>query len=306
MLKTRLLSVFALGFASALVASACSDDDPSAAETFINDYCNLMMPCCKQAGLSSDPSDCKGMLAAFTMGASYNESKGNECIAAMRAASSSTEFCSMDDDVINDNGACNDVFSSSGSSGNVQPGGKCEMDSDCASTAQGDGECYYYWENEVSYEVCMIVAVGQADSGPCIGTRSGNMTMYSSSGAPPTMGYICDEADGLYCDSDSEKCVAMRPIGAACSYSDRCVEAAYCDSSTGECAAKVAIGSTCTSSYGEECVDTAYCDETTMQCTARRADGAACTASRQCLSDMCSNDECEANADLGMSLICGG
>ena len=305
MFRSRLLLVLSLGLGAAFVVSACSDDDSSESEQFISDYCSLLMPCCKQAGLSGDPSDCKMILTAFTAGAGFNEAKGDQCIAAMRAASANPDFCSMDDDVLEDNGACDDVFDDGGSSGSVQPGGECESSSDCADTAEGEGYCYHDYRDGVSYETCMVVADGVEGSAPCIGTRDGNMTSYSGGdGPPPTMGYICDEADGLYCNYESGVCEAKKAIGESCSsYTVRCVDGAYCEG--GVCTAQHPAGGECSSSYSDECVETAYCDDDANQCKEKLPDGAACTSYEQCLSNSCSNDKCEPQTDFGIALFCG-
>ena len=300
MLIRRFGSALLMGVVSCVAVAACSDDDESSSgSAFISEYCQLLMPCCTQAGYSSDPGQCKALLtAAVSSGLEYNESKGEECLAAMRAASSDPDFCTK-----GPGDACDDAFSN-GNSGTVQPGGPCESDSDCADSDQGKGECYHYYEDSASFEVCVIVADGQADSEPCIGTRNESYTMYNSSGPPPTLGYICDEADGVYCDSSSQKCVAFRAVGEACSYSDRCANDAYCTSES-VCALRLAVGSTCTSTYGDECVKTAYCDEDTMTCKQKLEGGAACTSSDECLSGWCTNNKCDEESDnLGYGMLC--
>lgn len=303
MLGRRLGSALLMGVVSCFAFAACSDDDESSSSGFVSEYCDLMMRCCSEAGYSSNPSQCKALLGALTSSASYSASNGEKCLAAMRAASSHPDFCKMDDDILDDGGACEKVFSEGGSSGSVQPGGECESDSDCADSAQGEGECYHYWEDSASYQVCVIIAEGQAGSDPCIGTRNEDYTSYEGSGPPPEMGYVCDEADGLYCDSTSRKCVAFRAVGESCSYSERCGNDAYCNSE-GVCAARLSAGSPCTSTYGDECVETAYCDEDSMTCKQKLEGGAPCTSSDQCLSDWCVNDKCDAGGDFGMDLFC--
>jgi len=299
----RLLATSSVFLALGVTAFACSDDDSTSSEAFVNDYCDLLMPCCAEAGLSSDPSSCRMMLSALTAGAEFDQSKADACLSAMRAASSHPDFCSMDDDVLDDGRACDGTFSESGD-GSVPPGGQCDFDSDCASSDQGDAECHHYYQDDVSYEVCMIVADGQAGSTPCIGTRTEDWLMYTTSGKPPELGYVCDKADGLYCD-DTETCAALRKVGESCTSDDDCEMTAFCDSSANACAPRHAVGQPCTSTWSDECVTDAYCDETTSTCQAKREAGDACTSYEQCKTDDCTNEVCRPNTDIGLSLICG-
>lgn len=301
MLRSHFAFVAALGLLAGVAVPACSDDESPSAE-FIHDYCDLMMPCCAQAGLSADAGACRELLSAFSFGSSFNQSSGDKCLAAMRAASSNPDFCNLDDDIVQDDGACEAVFSTGSSGGSVAPGGACESDFDCASTAQGEGECHHHWEGEEQGWTCVAVADGQAGSTPCIGTRDGAMTSYTYTGRPPLLGYVCDAANGVYCDQESTECTAMKTVGEACSYADRCVEAAYCNSEAGTCEARKPIGADC-SIYTSECESSAYCSES-GQCAAKRTNGESCTSYEQCMSNSCNDNVC-APDDLGLMFICG-
>ncbi len=290
----RLLSVLALSLSPALGVAACSDDDDSSVEQFANDYCALLMPCCKEAGLSSDPSSCEMLIGWVAAEGTFNESKGNECLAVVRAASSEPDFCSMDFD---DEGACEDVFG--GRSGSTQPGGTCEMDSDCASSAQGEGSCMSYYDGDVRRTVCMVMADGAAGDGPCVATKDGNVTWYSpGDGPPPALGYVCDQGKGTYCDGGTKKCEPLVAIGSDCSFGTPCVQGAFC--SSGTCQPTLPAGSACT--IDDECGEKHYCDEF---CIAQLPAGSPCTSSSQCQGGWCTNDKCEGSDNIGLAFMCG-
>jgi hypothetical protein len=292
----QLLSVLGLSLASALVVTACSDDEPSPAEEFAQDYCALLMPCCKQAGLSSDPSSCEMLFGWAASQAKFNESKANACLASMRAAASTPEFCSMNYD---DEGACDDVFASQG--GTTKPGGTCDMDSDCASSSQGEGACMSYYEGDVRRTACMIMTDGNPGDGPCVATREGNVTWYSSGdAAPPALGYVCDQGKGTYCDSSTKKCEALVAVGGPCTYGTPCVAGAYCETSEGTCQPSLPAGSACTND--DQCGEKHYCDEF---CKAQLPAGSPCTSSDQCQGGWCTNDKCEGSDNIGLLFVCG-
>ena len=296
-------SVFVLGLASILLFGACSDDETNSlpANAFVDDYCELLMPCCNQAGLSSNPSQCQAFLTASTSGATYDQAKGEQCLSAVRAASGQVDFCTAANGVLNDE-TCGEVFSGGGD-GNVEPGGACETDSDCADTEKGEGVCLHYWKGDTAYQACMIVADGKLNSGPCIGTRDGSQISYRDAEVHFELGYICDKADGLYCDTASDHCAAMGAIGEPCSFYEPCADEMYCDAE-GKCAARLPVDSACSGPYDDECVASAYCDEATKTCAAQLGDGATCTVSRQCQSGSCTNGQCEKAAEFGLMMVC--
>jgi len=294
--------------ASVLLGSACSSDDDNAssgASSFIAAYCDMLMPCCVEAGLGANSSNCQQFLSAFSIGYTYNAAQGDACLEAMRAASSQPDFCSGGSSA-GDSTACNSVFSSS-STGTKAPGEACEDDQDCAPSSKGEVDCHYTWtmtENGSSEtRTCMVLMDGSEGSAPCVGTVEGNTTWYSGSsdGPPPAEGYLCDMAKGLYCSSSTTACTKLAAIGEDC-FQAECVGGAYCDYSSGKCAAQVPAGGDCTS-Y-DSCVDTAYCAESN-QCVARLPNGSACETSESCLSQSCVNKKCEGSGDLGMTMLCG-
>src|ERR1700677_3211863 len=57
----------------------------TSASAFIQDYCNLLEPCCAQAGLSTTGVQCQALAGAAGGVDSYNEANGQACIAGMQA-----------------------------------------------------------------------------------------------------------------------------------------------------------------------------------------------------------------------------
>jgi hypothetical protein len=155
-----------------------------------------------------------------------------------------------------------------------------------------------------------VLIVGKAGDSPCLGTKSGNVTSYDFQPGQTDIvsrGYICDTADGVYCDSKTQLCTALSPIGGPCttSFGSQCVSGAYCDTTQDKCAAQIADGAACDSGI-QNCVLSDWCDPTTKVCAARLAQGALCTDSRSCSSGNCVNGKCSASNDLGLAFVCGG
>jgi hypothetical protein len=143
---------------------------------------------------------------------------------------------------------------------------------------------------------------GKAGSTPCVGTRSGALTVYSgSSDTTPLTGYVCDMADGLSCDSQTGACESLPEVGAACT--GACVSSAYCAFVEGVCKARGALGATCKDD--EECIAGAHCDRSGGTCVASAALGAACDVNADCQSDNCTNEKCAAEDNLTLTFLCG-
>jgi hypothetical protein len=223
----------------------------------------------------------------------------------MRAASSNPDFCNLDGNVVEDDGACNEVFTSVGT---VKPGGACEWDDDCVSSPEGTGECQSFYEGEERRSMCVIIADGKAGDAPCIATRNGSFTFYVGSGAPPLFAYICDEGKGMHCDKVGEAytCVARPVVGEPCSNFESCVQTAFCDPATETCVDRLPPGAACTDDG--QCVDTAFCEDSSnvWTCTAKRPKGATCTSSTECASGWCEDGKCDGgSANIALQLMCG-
>jgi hypothetical protein len=152
---------------------------------------------------------------------------------------------------------------------------------------------------------CQVRAPGVAGSSPCVGTVDGNATFSSgSSEEVPTMGYLCDLADGVACDSQTGACKALAAAGEACSGGlFQCVTSAYCDFGAGMCKDRQAVGAACETD--DECQAGAYCAPADQTCAARRASGEACATNAECESENCTNLKCGSDDNLALAFLCG-
>jgi hypothetical protein len=151
--------------------------------------------------------------------------------------------------------------------------------------------------------------VGMAGQGPCVATIQGDVTYFTfGSGKTPTMGVTCNVADGVYCDSTSQKCTALAATGQACQQDQQCAASDYCafGSTTGStCQPRIAVGSACMNTGSNVCVANAYCEPSSNTCKAQLATGAACSTNEECQSGTCNNGKCSGSANLGLALLCG-
>ncbi|MGD0529258.1 MAG: hypothetical protein ABSE49_29230 [Polyangiaceae bacterium] len=307
-----------LGFLAAvvgpLVGVACSSSSGGSGQgpaanggDFATDFCNLIEPCCAQAGLSTSGTLCLAFAGEAAASGSYDATAGQACIAGMQAESGTPALCM---NLGNDIPACSQVYATKG--GSTPPGGTCMQDSDCAIASGGGATCFddFTFDDggSTQTETCIQTMVGSAGDGPCIGTVEGAVTTYSwgGTGAPPTTAYTCDNASDLTCDATTQKCLALGDTGATCTSDSDCVTTDYCnfDTATAACAPRFADGAAC----GEDstgCVTTDYCDTTSATCKPLLAAGTACSTSQQCASTECVNGSCGAANNLGLQLLCG-
>lgn len=239
----------------------------------------------------------------------YSVANGQTCLDALQKASTQPGFCSAD---TTEQSACNGVFlGPTSSAGSASPGQPCMQDSDCAPASGGGAACLFSTGSDGgSAEVCVQTLPGKSGQGPCVGTQSGSVTSYSLSGAPPSVGYVCNTADGLGCSSTSMTCSPLLPTGQACTADTDCVTSDYCNfaaAGSSVCAPRVADGSAC-GVGGAECVATSYCDSTSGTCKPALANGAACSTSGSgapCQSGLCVNGKCGGSSSLTLALLCG-
>jgi hypothetical protein len=305
------LATTVLGLAAGLACGAgCGGGSGGAAGSsgsFAVDYCNLIEPCCAQAGLNTSGTLCQAFANAAASEGSYDAAQGQACITGMQAESSSPTFCT---ELGNDIPACSMAFTTAG--GSVPPGGKCMQDSDCAKAAGGGATCFFSVAfddgGSTQTQTCVETSVGTAGDGPCVGVVQASGTLYdwTGSGPVPPQGFTCAVADGLTCDDTTQKCIALATVGQACGADSDCVTSAYCSFGSGQaqCATRLADGASC-SSAATGCLSTSFCDPTSMTCKPLLANGAACTDSQACLSGDCVNMACSGSNNLGLQLLCG-
>jgi hypothetical protein len=209
--------------------------------------------------------------------------------------------------------SCKGVFKESGS-GAVQPGENCSADGDCAPSAEGSVECASSYSGNATTKSCQVEIEGKAGDTPCISTRDGNTTSTTSSFTsgdagpqrPPAKGYICNTANGIYCNSKTKACTPIQAVGGACESSDRfsCPKSAFCDSRKRTCEPRLAIGADCTA-YSQSCAETTQCDTATRKCVAGLPDGATCTTDTQCAAGDCVNGKCSIGQTIANQFLCG-
>jgi hypothetical protein len=303
---------FATGCLGVVLGFACSSGSggngaATSSGAFAVDYCNLIEPCCAQAGLSTTGTLCQAFAQAAAAQENYDAANGQACISGMQAESGSATFCTT---LGNDIPACSAAFTST--SGSALGGAPCMQDSDCAKPSGGGATCFDNFSfgdgGTTQTQTCIQTMVGQAGDGPCVGTvqASGTEYTWSGTGTPPASGYTCAIASNLTCDQTTQKCVTLANVGQACQSDSDCVPSAYCPFGMSPivCAARVADGASCASAP-TGCLTTSYCDSTTTTCNPLLASGSPCTGSQQCSSLQCVNDVCGAGNDLGLQLLCG-
>jgi hypothetical protein len=279
-----------------------SSNETSTSDAFITAYCDQFMPCCTKAGLTANDSLCRAFVTAFAPGYAYDPAAGDACLNEVRAASSSPTFCEMNSLEVP---SCSRVFSANGTSA---PGTPCQKSEECAPQAAGKVTCASIYRNNAEIRKCQVQIQGKAGDGPCVGTVNGNVTMSSGGSATdvaPT-GYLCNVADGLTCDFNSQKCTPLAAVGQPCNSSSSCVNTAYCDFSSPtphSCVARKPAGSVC-GTTSNECETGTYCDSVHKLCTTLTPDGGSCTASSACASSRCVNGVC-AKGSASLSLLCG-
>lgn len=253
--------------------------------SFSNQYCALVAPCCSQAGLVSG---CAALVTYAAQEETYDATAGAACLAALTALRGGADFCGGL--VAISNGAkpswavvpaCAAVFR-----GTTPAGQFCAGDSDCAPGPNGGAICLM----EVGMHMCVPLTGKVGDA--CFGTYAYGETL----SYPGHTGAICDQNQGAVCDEQTFVCDAVEPVGSPCTVFNMCDPVtAYCTLSGGNsCAARLPLGAICTGTLSGECDGNAYCSAG-RRCTAPGGAGAACTGNTtplDCLSGVCSNGSC--------------
>jgi hypothetical protein len=288
-----------------LVQLKCSGLSDTA-QSFIDQYCALVAPCCAKAGLTSD---CALTVTSAAQQATYDATAGMSCLAALTVQKSDANFCGGLAVITGSQTpwavipACAPAFQSAGV---TAAGQACNTDSDCApgpnggaiclrSLVPGDGGGF------TSTQTCQLLTgkVGVA----CFGTYFNGGTESN----PSLAGALCDQSQGVMCDDQpstavgspltSGLCVAGGAPGASCNSNSMCdPAAAYCNFAAGGiCVMRLPLGAICTGTLFSECAGNAYCNDTSKKCTALGGAGAACSPSTypsDCLSGFCNGGTC--------------
>ncbi len=261
------------------------------AAEFAAQYCQILEPCCADAGLSTSGSQCRSQIVGAAASLGFSPVAGHACLDAMLAASKSGSFCT---DFLGVTPQCEYLFGGQA----VAPGEPCTNDSECARAASGSALCF-------TTGTCVQTQTGAAGQGPCVATAfRGATASVQWSGQPPVTGYTCDVADGVSCNPVTHECTALAATGHPCQADWGCVTSDYCAS--GSCQPRVAVGAACGNASGE-CVDTAYCDFfSSWICKPMLPNGSACTGASMCQSSYCNdNAKCASNSTIPLAMTCG-
>jgi hypothetical protein len=279
------------------------------AQSFVDQYCALVAPCCAQTGLTSD---CALAVATAARQGTYDATAGMACLAALTAQKNDANFCgglavftgsSTPWAVIP---ACVPVFQSAESAGTTAAGQACNTDGDCAPGPNGGAICLTNAVPSVGgpgtfTRTCQVLTGKVGDA--CFGTYFDGGTEFN----PSLGGALCDQSQGVMCDDPfstavgssgaSSLCVAVGAPGASCNSIYMCdPTTAYCNFAAGGiCAMRLPLGATCTGTLFGECAGSLYCNGTSKKCTALGGAGAACSASdsqSECLSLACNAGTC--------------
>jgi hypothetical protein len=280
-------------------------------QEFMAAYCELVRPCCAEAGLATDGVQCRAILEAYTPRVDYDAAAGGACLDALRASSLDSKFC---EGPAADTHACERVFTPRGSvRGTVAPGERCNDHRECVGSSEGPTFCQTQYTATARTRTCQIQIRGKSGDGPCLYTVPelspafpypglpgvGYIVAYAQSfpsgGEPPSSAraYLCHVADGLTCSSQTGRCTPQASSGAPCSGNWSCVPGAYCDQNTQLCRDRQPMGGGCLPQrWGDSPCLASYCDLASKTCQARVPLGAACLQDDQCESGACVNDRC--------------
>ncbi|RYZ07450.1 MAG: hypothetical protein EOO73_12425 [Myxococcales bacterium] len=294
-MRVRASSVLLLGAWLCGVVGCSDDSEASNKDEFISRLCVEYMSCCKAAGRPSDGAQCRAFFGAFAPTGAYDPAAAEACLSEVRALEDHCDTSSTSSP------SCGKVFSSGGTK---KPGEPCENNTDCAAPESGEVQCESDFVEGATVTQCQVRLPGTEGSMPCLGTRDGNVTIYSGVNGSPSTGYICDKAKGLACNGQTGACERLAAVGEPCSGgSSQCVQAAYCDLATRLCQARLELGAACTSD--DQCPESSYCDRGSQVCEAHHAPGEACTTDNQCAADDCTNEKCGAGNDITVTFLCG-
>ncbi len=273
---------------------ATANAGPTAAE-FAARYCQIIEPCCADAGFSTSGNQCRGQFD----GTGYDPVAGQACLGALDAASKNSAFCSSDFVGLSALPQCQYVFGGQA----VAPGEPCTSNFDCAMAAGGSALCFMQASGGGSTGTCVQTQTGAVGQGPCVATFKGFPSQQWIGPPPPSTGYTCDVADGVWCNPTTHECTALGTTGQLCWADEDCVTSDYCAS--GSCRLRVAVGAACGNTSGE-CVNTAYCDFSSSSiCKPLLPNGSACTDPSTCQSFNCDNGKCASVSTVPLAMTCG-
>jgi hypothetical protein len=253
-------------------------------QTYAHAKCAGRGPCCQAVALPFDENECErfefgeiSQLAteALEAGASLDPEAGQACINALEQGAVSCSSYPTIAEV-----PCSRIWS-----GHAPLGTACATSYDCATSADGQVQCFQVIaDGGVGSSYCQVLHEPAHLGDPC-GAELG------APGPHPVEGDCTFGNDSmLRCDPATFTCAPRLQIGQACAGND-CAAGAYC-STSGSCVAQVGLGTTCSSSLacqtGLRCVSSV--------CAPLAQVGDPCRKDGDCASGACVGPTCAANA----------
>jgi hypothetical protein len=284
-----------------VAAASCREESPPVraptAEAYVEALCGFVEPCCVKSKRPDGGANCRVFFGTIAARSRYDVTSGEACLTAIRASAGKPAFCAD----ISGAPACAKVFSPSDPRGTKQLGESCTSTWECAPRADEEVACRVQvglggW--------CQVQLRGRAGDAPCLATINGSIADWLPEpvGEMTQRGYLCNQADGLYCSPADRRCASKKPLGAACEGTEECEPSAFCDVPSRKCLARIPLGSPCGPT--QVCAGTASCPRATMTCTEVKLEGAACTEHDQCQSGECAEAKCTATFDVSLALVC--
>ena len=244
-------------------------DVPPAWAAFVDEYCQLLTPCCDKP---SDGARCRLHLASLRPATLAVTAGARGCLAALRAATQHGSTCTEGPHLCD---LPELQSAATTTNGTKQPGETCSdmMAADCAQSPDVASRCAFSNEGSGDTGRCeRLTLYGRAGDGPCIGTTD---RWASQSGLPidPARSYLCDLREGLRCAGNPPTCQPIVELGGHCTRSypstqltQECGLHARCDLMTRTCISASPRGGAC----GDGCDDGASCGNGNV-CVADRA-----------------------------------
>jgi hypothetical protein len=258
-----------------------SSDVTTFLEQSVTAACAQYVPCCEQAGVKGGGALCEALL--LSLGSAqprpfFDQARAVKCLDKYKLAPAcesggfSFSFGSGLADEDADDNVCDRVYEDPAA---AAAGGACTTEEDCQQPDVGSVTC--------TKGVCLQRVPGKAGDA-CLRDLDGDNL--------PATSAICQPKDGLFCESTTKVCTAVRNAGGDCDRDAAC-ESSRCVA--GKCVARLAAGAAC--SEDAACANGSWC--ASGFCAPQLANGTACTQSASCAGGDCVNGKCA--QDLGFT-----
>jgi len=271
--------------------------------------CDALAPCCAPAGYQYNAASCQLVLTSFAREPNPNITfDSSSAVACLRALQSNPLACGS-----GMSATCRAAYLGTQASGaacqesdECSPAGDLVVECDstdqvCTTTSKGK-------LGDLCDENCLTDAESPSRSAMCLTTFMAKPYPVS-----PYAHVACDRAQGLFCETWTNKCAAVKGAGESCTGPTDCAVGMNCivSGTTGTCQARPPVGQPCSNSSDlVQCTFDAYCASDQI-CRARKVAGQSCSTSDECmglcLSGLClGSSPTEALSNALTGLACGG